>query len=119
MLLSACGPDETISGYADTSATYVLQEINGSAFIAKASIRFPKEGEVSGEGPCNSFGASQTAPYPWIELSQLRATRRACPDLPAEATYFTLLETMTFAEIVGGTLILSNSEDQIMVFQSE
>lgn len=119
MTLLACGPDETISGYADENATYVLTSINDTAFSARATIGFPTEGKVRGAGPCNIFNAAQTAPYPWFAIGPIASTRRACPDLDLEQVLFMTLGQMRFAEVVGDVLILSGDEDALMVFQAE
>lgn len=118
-LLVSCGPDETISGFTDPTATYVLNLLNNEPFPARATIRFPQEGKIDGAGPCNSFQATQTAPYPWFEIGPIAATRMACPDLANESAYFSALGTMTISEVGGDVLILSNTEDGQMVFQAE
>lgn len=115
--LVACS-DETISGYADPDAVYRLTEIDGAVYTGTATIIFPEEGSVRGEAPCNSWFASQSAPYPWINLGPIGATRRACPDLEAERTYFDAVSAMTLAEVQGPVLILSNDAGREMVFRA-
>lgn len=117
--LSACLADETISGYADTAATYRLQSMNGLPVAARATISFPEEGVVAGQAPCNSFSASQTAPYPWFQLGPMRVTRMACPNLDVEQAFFRNLAQMTLAEVGGAVLILSNEAGDEMVFQAD
>lgn len=114
-----CGPDETVSGYANPQAIYVLKSINGTAFDAPASIAFPEQGTVIGNGPCNSFQASQSVPYPWFDLGAIAATRRACPDLAREQTYFEALATTTLVEVSGPTLLLTNTDGAELVFQAD
>ena len=118
-LLTASCADETISGFADSDAVYHLNELNGAPFTARATITFPEPGRAAGDGPCNSWSAAQTVPYPWIELGPIAATRRACPELEAEARFFDALGRMTLAEVQGPVLILSNDEGQEMVFESK
>ncbi|MCP3969788.1 MAG: META domain-containing protein [Rhodobacteraceae bacterium] len=118
ILLSACLKDESVSGYADPGAVYRLGELSGAEFTARATISFPGAGEVRGQGPCNSYSARQTVPYPWIRIEALAATRRACPELVDEAAFFGALEAMTLAEVAGGVLILSNDEGAEMVFRA-
>ena len=115
---TACA-DETISGYADPSATYVVTEIDGAPFAPRATIAFPEQGTARGEGPCNSWSASQTAPYPWIELGPILATKRACADLPDEARFFDALGGMRIAEVSGPVLILIGENGRQMVFAAE
>jgi heat shock protein HslJ len=119
ILLTACLKDESVSGYAVPEAIYVLQELDAAAFTASASLQFPGRGQVTGKGPCNGFRATQTLPYPWIEIQDLVATKRACPDLTAEATYFAALQAMTLAEVLGPVLILSNDGGRKMVFRAQ
>ena len=115
---SGCA-DETVSGYADPGATYVLTEIAGQAFEARASISFPEEGRALGEAPCNRWSAEQTAPYPWLTLGPIAATRRACTAMTEEQAFFDALATMTLVEVQGETLILSNEDGAEMVFRAE
>ena len=115
--LTACAADETISGYADPSAIYALQTINGAPFNATATITFPEEGQARGTGPCNTWAATQTVPYPWFELGPMRVTRRACPNLDAERQFFENLRQMTLAEVTGDILILSNTAGGEMLFR--
>ena len=119
LLLTACGPDETISGYAVRDATYRLIDIDGTDFAARATISFGDNGSVTGRGPCNSFHSTQTLPYPWFNLDPIASTRVACPDLAAEQIYFAALADMTLAESFENVLILSNTDDREMVFQVE
>ena len=118
-LLTTCGPDETISGFADPEARYRLTSLDGEGFIANAYIRFPEPGQVTGTGPCNSFSADQRVPYPWFELGPIATTRRACPDLAAEADYFAALSEMQFAEVFDQTLLLTNDAGREMLFHVE
>lgn len=120
LLLGLLGcADETISGYADGTAVYRLAEIDGAAFTARATIAFPEEGRAQGEAPCNGWSATQSAPYPWFELGQVLATRRACPELEAESRFFEALGVMTLAEVQGPVLILTNDAGREMVFEAE
>ena len=109
--------DETVSGYADRGAVYRLIELDGAAYPARATIAFPEEGRAMGDGPCNSWSASQAAPYPWIELGPIAATRRACPELPAETEFFAALGQASLVEVTGSILILSG--EVRMVFEAE
>ncbi|WP_296417913.1 META domain-containing protein [Pseudooctadecabacter sp.] len=116
--LNACGTDETVSGYADPDATYHLIEMDGVTPVAPATIRFPEQGRVTGQGPCNAYMASQTVPYPWFNVDAIASTRRACPHLPQEAAYFRLLENMTLAEVTDTILILSDTEGRMLIFEA-
>lgn len=117
VLLGFCAPDETISGYADREATWRLTHLGDAAFTAKATISFPDKGAVLGAGPCNSFRATQGVPYPWIEIGQIAATRRACPELDLEQQYFAALRSATLAEVSGTVLILTAEDGIELVFE--
>ena len=115
-LTLGCG-DETISGYADRTAVYNLIELGGAPFTATATIAFPEPGRAAGEGPCNTWFASQSAPYPWIEFGPIGATRRACPELEAEARFFEALSQVSLAEVLGPVLILTTEAGEELVFE--
>lgn len=115
--LLQCGPDETLSGYGAGDTTWRLTELDGAAFPAQATITFPEEGRIAGEAPCNTYFATQSEPYPGFNVTQVAATRRACPDLALETAYFKALEAMTLAEVTETTLILSTPEGREMVFR--
>ena len=108
--------DETISGYANPDISYQLIEIAGVPAAYTATIMFPQEGSVTGKGPCNSYAAEQTAPYPWFEVGFIRATRAACPDLKFEQEYFDMLTKVTTIEVLENIVILRNEDALEMVF---
>lgn len=118
LALPACKSDETISGYTDPNTTWVLVELDGKPFNARATITFPSKGKVTGQAPCNTFGSTQSVPLPWFKLGPIMSTKMACPDLAAEQVFFEALGTMTLAETLGNTLILSTEHGREMVFTS-
>ena len=115
--LGACRGDETVSAYAGPGP-WRLVSIDGAPYAAGAVLEFPEAGIVEGEAPCNRFSAAQTAPYPWLDLGPVAATRRACLDLDAEQAFFEALGAMTLAEAQGDVLILSNDAGREMVFEA-
>ncbi|MEM1233348.1 MAG: META domain-containing protein [Pseudomonadota bacterium] len=115
--MAACAGDETISAFSPAGTVWHLSELDGAAFAARATVTFPAEGEVAGEGPCNRFTAAQAVPYPWIEIGPIAATRRACPDLAAEGAFFAALSAVSVAEVSGPVLILSGERHE-MVFRA-
>ncbi len=119
LLLAACQGDETISGYVAPGTIFALEEQAGQAVTFTATITFPEPGRVTGSGPCNSFNAAQSVPLPWIDIGPIAATRRACPDLAAEGAYFAALEQATLAEVAGDVLILSDEDDDFLVFRAQ
>ena len=109
--LAACAADETITAYGAGDSVWHVIEIDGAAFDAAATISFAAAGTVTGTAPCNTFTASQIALYPWIELGSIAATKRACPDLAQEATFFETLSAVNTADVLGGTMILTAVTD--------
>ena len=109
-------PDETLSGYADAGSIWVLSDLNGAPI--RATLRLPEAGRVTGQGPCNSYSASQSAPYPWFKLGPIASTRRACPELQQEQAYFSALARMSLSEVSGDVLILSNEAGEKLVFRA-
>jgi heat shock protein HslJ len=118
LLAAACQADETVTAYTDGTRVFTLQSIDGIPFGATATIDLSEAGKITGQAPCNRYFAAQSAPYPWFMAGPIGSTRMACPDLVSETTFFTALELMTLAEVVGDTLILSNDTKSEMVFQA-
>lgn len=119
LALAACGPDETISGFAGTERTWTLVSLDGDPWSERATLTFPEPGQVAGAAPCNRFTASQSAPYPWIEIGPIAATRLACPALEAEDIYLSALGDMAVAEVVGDVLRLTREDGSgEMIFEA-
>lgn len=116
MALLGCFKDETVAGYGAADQVWALSELNGKKFDASATLTFPSKGRIDGKAPCNRYSASMVAPYPWFETGPILSTKTACPDLPAESQFFAALSQATLAEVLGGTLILSNTDGLNMVF---
>ena len=114
--IPACQADETVARYGAADRLWTLQTLNGTAFLATATLEFDSGGPVSGQAPCNRFSATNTVPYPWFELTPIVATRAACPDLDAETAYLGALARMTQSEVREGTLFLRNDDNEEMVF---
>lgn len=117
LLLVACGPDETVSAFGSDD-DYVLQSMNGVDVSVPISINISEPGQISGQAPCNSYAAAQTAPYPWFDLGPVRSTRATCPEQALENQYLAALATMTISEVSEPVLILSNDAKETLVFQS-
>ena len=116
MALFQCDKDETVAAYGAADQTWVLREIDGRPYEASALLRFPEEGRIAGNAPCNSYDGTLNAPYPWFEVQNLNATRAACAELEAEGFYFAALMAMTQSEVSGNVLILRNEDGHEMVF---
>ncbi len=119
LALTFCQKDETLAGYADQRAIYTLQMINDDQFPARVTLTLPKRGRIAGEGPCNTYSARLTVPYPWFAVKDLTTTRRGCPELALETLYLDTVRSMTLVEVSGNTLILSNDAGDEMTFKAE
>lgn len=117
--LAGCNADETVFGQGGRDHVWYLVSVDGEPFNAQAYLTFPEPGQIAGQGPCNSFAGTQTAPYPWIDIGPLRATRRACPDLALESRFFALLRSMQEVEVTGDVMILRNDVPNQMVFEAK
>lgn len=118
LLAAACSGDETLSAYGAAGKMWQLHSIDGKAYAASASLRFPEPGKITGRGPCNSFHGAQTAPYPWFTVAALAVTRAACAELAAETAFLQALQEMTQAEAAGDVLILSSDAGREMLFKA-
>lgn len=116
LALVACTGNQGVSAFAPPDSIWRLAELDGAVFPARATIRFPAPGRVAGQAPCNSYTASQTAPYPWVEITGITATEMACDQLAAEQRFFDALGKAAIAEVAGDTMILSSGAGLEMVF---
>jgi len=116
MFVTACQADETVRGYGGADKTWMLSELDGRPFPAKATLIFPEAGRIAGEAPCNAYSAEMSVPYPWFEAGPIMTTRRACPDLAAETRFLEALAAMTLSEVLENTLVLSTPDGREMVF---
>jgi heat shock protein HslJ len=68
-----------VTGHGGRDITGSLIRIDGAPFAARATLRFPREGAITGDAPCNAFSARQSVPYPWFRAEDraARARRRA------------------------------------------
>lgn len=119
LALTGCLKDETISGRTAPSDVWVLSLIGEATVTERITIRFPEQGRVTGEAPCNSYFAEQSAPLPWIDLGPIGATRRACPTLELETRYFGLLERMALVETLGDTLLMTADDGMTLTYRLE
>ena len=118
LMFTVLQPDETLRRYGAAGHTWHLETLRGAPFTARATLTFPRRNVVEGEGPCNRFHATNTTPYPWIDLGPIAATRRACPELDAEAAFFSALEAATVVVIEGDTMTLSDENDVLLIFRA-
>ena len=107
-----------VPGAAQTDETlWKLIELDGKAFAAEAQLTLPKDGQIRGRGPCNSFSASVEGDLSALVIGPVLATKMACPDLGPESEFFAALSEIVWAERTGDTaLILGDAKSPRMVF---
>jgi len=115
--LAACA-DETVARYGGADRVWTLTELDGAPFAASATLIFPERGRIAGAAPCNQYTGANTVPYPWFQAEQVAVTRRACPDMAAEATFLGALSDMTQSEVFDDTLVLRSDTGRALVFTS-
>lgn len=96
---------------------WTLVAIDGQPAPARATIELIEPGRIAGQGPCNRWFAGQTGALPDFAVTAIGATRMACPEMEAEAEFFTALKAMTRAEVTGPvTLMLTGPDGRSMEF---
>ncbi|KPA23555.1 hypothetical protein shim_01630 [Shimia sp. SK013] len=118
-LLAACSPDETLTKYGGANFDWRLIKIDNRLVSYHNVIRFDETGAVTGAGPCQTFTANQTAPYPWFVLENLSVSEPsevACQLAKEDAAFFAALRDMTLVEVAGARLILSDDAGREMYF---
>lgn len=65
-----------------TGSEWLLEDLSGAGVIdnVRATLVFPEEGKVSGNGSCNRFFGPAKITGTAIQLGPLGATRMACPE---------------------------------------
>lgn len=111
LTVAGCLRDESVTGYA--AGIWQLETDEAMRITLDLTAR----GQISGHGPCNSYSAPQTAPYPWFESGPIASTRAICPDLEVEQRFLAALSGMTLAEVSGPVLILSNDAGDALEFR--
>lgn len=118
LLAAGCVSLENVGFYGGVGKVWVLSSIDGAAVDAHSDLRIGQLGALSGRSGCNNWQARDTSVYPWFDVETITATRKACPDQAAEQEFFEALKSMTLAEVVGETLILSTAQGREMVFNA-
>ncbi len=116
--LVACRSDDPMRAYEDPDRVWSLKELDGAPFPATATMRFPKTGQIVGQGPCNRYFGAMTAQYPLFDAGPIGSTRMACPTGTAETAFLAALEVMYRARVEGDALILTSPDGREMVFKA-
>lgn len=99
-----------------TGQEWQLIARQGEPVAWTATLALGADGTAYGQAPCNRFFGTSTATLPALALTDLGATRMACPDLAAESDYFQALAAVTMAEIRQGHLFLTGPEGRVLEF---
>lgn len=94
---------------------FVLVSVKGQQTPYSAQISFDG-GRVAGLGPCNSFFADLTYSDDAFKIGPIGATRKACPDLAAEAEFFKLLGQVTHTDRREGQVTLMRGAEVLLYF---
>ncbi len=101
----------------DLAGQWRLVEMDGTPVTASATLDIEPGGVVRGQAPCNGFGFRQSADFPAFQAGPIRATKRACPDLPVESAFLSRLQTVDTAEMDDSRLILRTPDGGALVFE--
>jgi heat shock protein HslJ len=103
-----------------TGIDWQLLAIDGVVHPAAASLRIEADGTMRGRAPCNSWGTTNRAALPKLEILGIRATRMACDRMAEEQLFFDALAAMTEARMNGSrNLILSGPGGRSMEFVTD
>lgn len=108
--LAACEPTTPATpGSTIPTGPYVLVGI-GSDTVPQRNVGMTinPDGSVSGQGPCNSYNAAQTAEPPGFTLGPLVSTRVGCSGRAGqlEQRYFAALQAANGISFEGGVLTI-------------
>lgn len=115
LTLTACRGDDTTRAFGP-DRVWTLKQLNGTPFPARATLTFPKAGEIAGQGPCNRYFGAMSAPYPQFSAGPIGSTRMACPEMAAETAFLAALQAAISADAADDTLTLSGPDGLTMVF---
>lgn len=111
--LAACAapppPAPTLIG-----PTWMLVELANAPVTVPISLTLTGE-RASGAGPCNTYFGAWRGTAEGVSIGPVAATRRACPELPLEQSYFGGLTDAAEAVIDGATLTLRDAGGAVLM----
>lgn len=125
LLAAGCLPMTSDAPPSLEGPVWVLTELGGAPFEARAFLRFgPGEDgapRVTGEAPCNLVsgrwqGAAEGGP---TALGPLIATRRFCDRMADEDAFLRALSGVESAQVADGRLTLTGSGDALVFTAAE
>jgi heat shock protein HslJ len=114
-LLALSAACETVTGGSSPSAAslqgseWLLEDLAGAGVVerVRSTLAFPDPGRVAGNGGCNRFGGEARFESGAVRISQLAATRRACPPavMDQEQRYLAALQRVERLALDGPYLL--------------
>lgn len=83
---------------------YVLVGMDGQTVPLRNVTLLVEEKRISGQGPCNGYGAVNNAELPALQLSPIVSTKVACKDLKLENRFLSVLQQASEVDYYGGVL---------------
>ena len=100
----------TAGGGVLSGTKWKLEDLGGTAVLdqPQATLEFPEEGRVAGQGSCNRFFGSVQLSGDSISFGALGSTRMACPEavMAQESAYFKALQDAERYAIDGSSLLI-------------
>ena len=119
IVLTACASSGSSSDLDGTSWKLVTYRKNAPIPGTNPTLAF-KDGQVSGNASCNSFGGSYTVNGENISFGEMMWTAMACMDpagiMEQETDYMQMLGQVESYEIPNGQLVLHFDAHETMVF---
>lgn len=116
LLLAACQDQPAPLTPEALARDWRLVSLNGAAAPARATLDLREPGRAAGQAPCNRWFATRGGDLPAFTLTQIGATRMACPDLAAESAYLAALAAVTGAALDGDALVLGGPDGAALRF---
>lgn len=84
------------------------------------TLELHDDGTVSGQGDCNHLTAIfKTTDKRALQIDQLGATRRMCPNAEAEQAYFEMLDKVTHYEMDRDMMILLSNGTLVAIMKAQ
>ena len=114
--LSGCQVNPTASLDSVVGPVWVVQTLDGAAFPAAATLRFPPDGRLRGKAPCNRYFGPVEITGSVITIGPLASTKMACKNFSDDYSYLAALGSMNQMRMGSDRLILTGPTGSEMVF---
>ncbi|MCO6451902.1 MAG: META domain-containing protein [Caldilineales bacterium] len=116
LVLTACGSAESMPL---VGANWTLSSMYEATLLPDVTItaEFKSDGQLSGHGGCNNYGASYTVDGKNLTITSPNSTMMSCsePIDQQESNYFYLLESVGSYEIKGDQLTLTATDGETVL----